>query len=98
MSSPRPGNPVRRYGAWARKTGRALLDKGNAAIGWIKASRFGTLMTRLNAADFINSSFQPRAENLAGVLPNAQNNPAVERRRNDAEEPSVECAYAARVA
>ena len=41
-----------------RGKGRALLDKGNAAVGRAKASRAGTFWTRLNAVDFMNSAFQ----------------------------------------
>jgi hypothetical protein len=55
---PRPGKPAQQAGASMRGKGRALLDKGNAAVDRAKASRAGTFWTRLNAVDFMNSAFR----------------------------------------
>ena len=69
MSSPPADEPAHRSGGSARERGRALLGKGNAAIGWAKATRAGTLWTRLNAVDFINSAFQFATYALLCIFP-----------------------------
>jgi len=69
MSQPPPGKPAQRSGASPREKGRALLNKGNAAIGRAKASPAGTLWTRLNAVDFINSAFQFATYALLCIFP-----------------------------
>ena len=66
---PPPGKAAGGRGARLRQEGRDLLAKGDAVIGRAKASRFGTLMTRLNAADFINSSFQFATYGLLCIFP-----------------------------
>jgi membrane protein len=58
MSQPPPGKPPPHSGTPVRRTGQALLDKGNAAIDRAKATRAGAMWARLNAVDFINSAFQ----------------------------------------
>ena len=69
MSSPPSGKPAQRSGSSPRGKGRALLNKGNAVIGWAKATRAGTLWTRLNAVDFMNSAFQFAAYGLLCIFP-----------------------------
>ncbi len=69
MSPPPPGKPAQPSGASAKGKGRALLGRGNAAIGRAKASSAGTLWTRLNAVDFINSAFQFATYGLLCVFP-----------------------------
>jgi membrane protein len=58
MSQPLPAKPAKRPVASIREKGQALVGKGNAAIERAKATRGGTLWTRLNTVDFINSAFQ----------------------------------------
>jgi membrane protein len=69
MSPPPPGTPPSQARASAREKGRTLLTKGNAAIDRAKATRAGTLWTRLNAVDFMNSAFQFAAYGLLCIFP-----------------------------
>jgi membrane protein len=69
MSLPPPDKPPQRSGASAREKGRALLGMGHKTIGRAKASPVGTLWTRLNAVDFINSAFQFATYGLLCVFP-----------------------------
>ena len=69
MSPSLPGKPAQRSSTSAREKGRALLDKGNAVIDRAKATRAGTMWTRLNAVDFINSAFQFATYALLCIFP-----------------------------
>jgi membrane protein len=69
ISPPPPGKPAHSSGSSTRDKGRALLGKGNAAISWAMATRAGTLWTRLNAVEFMNSAFQFAAYALLCIFP-----------------------------
>ena len=39
---------------------RRLLEQGSHAFDWVRATTAGTFWSKLNAVDFMNSSFSPR--------------------------------------
>jgi membrane protein len=69
MSTPSPAKPAKRSAAAIRDKGQALVGKGNAAIDRAKATRAGTMWTRLNTVDFINSAFQFATYALLCIFP-----------------------------
>ena len=48
---------------------RRLVDQGSHASDWIRATTAGTFWSRLNAADFMNSSLQFAALTVVCLLP-----------------------------
>ena len=48
---------------------RQLFDKGSHAVDWVRATAAGTLWSRLNAIDFMNSSLQFAALTVLCLFP-----------------------------
>jgi membrane protein len=69
MSPPPPAKPAKRSAAAIRDKGQNLVGKGNAVIDRAKATRAGTMWTRLNTVDFINSAFQFATYALLCIFP-----------------------------